>query len=285
MRIDYHMHLEQDNYVGKCRFTLKRVEEYVIAADRKGIDEIAITEHDHRFREFEPIMRPILTGEGTYPQLEPWIAKSFHEHLEEYVEVLVKAKERGWPVKVGIEVDWVPGQEEAIRAALEPYPWDVVLGSVHFLGKWPIDYSPEVGWPEKDPDWAFTTYFETLEAAAASGLFDILTHPDLIKKFGHKPTVSMEPYWERVARAAAKAGCTVEVSTAGLRKPVGEIYPSAALLKVFHEAQLPISLASDAHDPADVGYACQEAVEWARRCGYDRVVVYEGRRRTLEPLG
>lgn len=284
MPIDYHVHLERDDHIGECRFNRGRILQYVEAARARGLKEIAVTEHCYRFRQFKPVVGPLLEGEGSYPEFRGWAEESFGEDLDQYVEALVAAKEEGLPVKVGLEVDWVPGREEEVAAILRPYPWDVLLGSVHFLGKWCIDYSAGVGWPEKDVDHVFATYYETLAEAAASGLFDVLAHPDLVKKFGHRPTLDLGPYWRAVAEAAKGAGCCVEISTAGLHKPVGEIYPSLPFLRVFHEAGVPITLASDAHEPGHVGRDVEEAVRWAREAGYREVVLFEGRKQRREPL-
>lgn len=187
MLVDYHMHLERDTYKGKCRFTLQRVEEYVEAARRAGVDEIAVTEHVHWFRPFRPMMEPLLLGEGSHSAYREWAEACFHEELDEYVEVLVRAKQKGLPVKVGLEVDWIEGYEEDIARILEPYPWDILLGSVHFLGPWCIDFAPQVGWPERRVDDVYAQYLQQLEKLAASGLVDVLAHPDLPKKIRPPP--------------------------------------------------------------------------------------------------
>ena len=285
MLIDYHMHLEDDDYPGPCRFTVDRVREYVEAARGRGVQEIAVTEHGHRFRQFAGMMRPLLSEAAAFPEYRRWAASSFREDLDTYVSALQEAKAQGLPVKVGIEVDWIPGQEEPIAAALAGYPWDVVLGSVHFLGNWCIDFSPDVGWPERDVNSVYVTYCRAVAEAASSGLFDVLSHLDLVKKFGHRPTVDVSEEWQRVVEAAARAGCAVEVSTAGLRKKVGEIYPGADLLLRCREAGIPITLASDAHEPENVGYGLAEAVAWAKAAGYKQLVRFEGRRQVPAPLG
>lgn len=278
------MHLERDEYGGPLPLHRSRIQQYVDAARRRGVDEIAITEHGHRFREFRPILEPVLTGDGAYPQYREWAATAFQDELSAYVDALMEARSAGLPVKVGIEVDWIPGREEEIARILEPYRWDVVLGSVHFLGSWCVDFSPEVGWPERNVDDVFEAYYRELARAAASGLFDVLAHADLIKKFGHRPSADPAPLWREVVRAAAAAGCCVEVSTAGLEKPVGEIYPALGFLRLFREEGVPITLASDAHGPEEVGRHMEAAVAWAREAGYDSVAVFEGRTYRLEPL-
>src|SRR5690606_14791709 len=155
--------------------------------------------------------------------------------LERYVEAVAAARDRGLPVKLGLEVDWFPGAEDALAAILEPYPWDYVLGSVHFLDGWPIDVTPDYGWPERDVAATYRAYFAALAGAAESGLFDILAHPDLVKKFGHRIEDATDHY-RQVVDAAGRAGVALEVSTAGLRVPARELYPAPAFLQLAARA-------------------------------------------------
>src|SRR5690625_4618314 len=148
-----------------------------------------------------------------------WLSGQFYEPLDDYVEVLIQAQQRGWPVKVALEVDYIPGQEEAIREILAPYPWDYILGSVHYIGTWGIDITATSGWPERDVDAAYREYFALLQKAAKSGLFDTLAHLDLIKKFGHRPAAPLNDLYAESVAIVSEAGCAVEVSTAGLRRP------------------------------------------------------------------
>src|SRR5205814_4131634 len=127
-------------------------------------------------------------------------------------------------------------------------------------------------------------YFEALAEAAASGLFDVPSHPDLVKFFGSRPAREVvDELHKSAARAIAQAGVCVEVSAAGLHKPVGEVYPDLALLRRCRALDVPITLASDAHYPEHVGRDVERAVERARAAGYDTVTVFEGRRRRQEP--
>ncbi|MBO8142359.1 MAG: histidinol-phosphatase HisJ family protein [Firmicutes bacterium] len=283
MLVDYHMHLERDTHTGPCPYKISRIEEYVRAAERRGLHEIGITEHCHRFREFREIFRPIFDGPRRADPEVAWLSREFGEFLERYVEVLIEAQERGLPVKVGLEVDWIPGAEDVIRDILKPYPWDYIVGSVHFLGDWPIDVSSEYGWPQANPEDAYRAYFAALASAADSGLFDVLAHPDLIKKFGHR-VANPEPYYRQAVAAAAASGVALEVSTAGWRVAARELYPAPEFLALAHKAGLAITLASDAHDPADVGRDVAEAAERARQAGFAELAVFSRRRRQTAPL-
>lgn len=281
MIFDYHMHLEPDDHVGACPYTAERIALYVESARARGATEIGITEHCNRFSAFQPVMAFVSKGDPR----DPFFTHSFREKLSRYVDALLEAKRLGLPVKASLEVDYIPGKESVIEAILEEYPFDYVIGSVHFLGEWPIDYRPDVGWPTADVDRVFCEYFDTLKSAAKSGLFDILAHPDLVKKFGHAPSFPLDELYDEVAKALAEADVAAEVSSAGLRKPAGELYPAQALLERFRDRGIPITLGSDAHEPGDVARGFDQAIAAARRAGYREVARFSKRRRTMVPLG
>ena len=282
---DYHMHLERDETTAPCPYTPERVRLYVQAARRAGVDEIGISEHGHRFREFRPAMEPLLGGRRPqHPQVRSWLEAEFGEPLARYAAAVLEARAQGLPVRLGIEVDYLPGQEAAVRRALEGVPWDYVIGSVHFVDGACVDCAPEVTWPEADVDQIWERYFRLMAQAAASGLFDVLAHPDLPKKFGHRPRHFPQAAFEEFLREAAATGVAVEVNTAGLRKPVREIYPALDLLRRMVEAGLDVHLGSDAHDPDEVGRDLSQAVQWLKAAGARRVVRWRGRRREYQTL-
>lgn len=284
MLADYHMHLIHDGHEEKCPYNLTRVEEYLKAAEAKGIGEIGITDHCDRFREFRPVMEHLITGDGVYEAVTSWLSKRFYEPLDEYVETLVRAQQRGWPVKVSLEVDYIPGAEAAIREILDIYPWDYVLGSVHFIGKWGIDICPDSGWPERDVEQVYEEYFGLLCRAAESQLFDSLAHPDLVKKFGHRPAKVPTNLYEQLADTVSHAGIAIEVSTAGLRRNESETYPGPPLLEAFFDRGVPITLGSDAHYPEHVGSDFGASIELCQQIGYDQYARFVRRAREPQPL-
>jgi histidinol-phosphatase (PHP family) len=270
MIVDYHMHL-RDRHGSEPggRYTVDRLERHVEQARRTGVDEIGISDHGYHFRQLEPVFD------------HPWMQERWGDDLDEYVTTVEEGKRRGLPVKLGLEVDFVPDRGDEVAARLEPYPWDYLLGSVHFVDGVSVDMDPsfadEAGW---------RAYFATLAEAASSGLFDVLSHPDLVKFFGRRPASALvEELHETAASAIAESGVCVEVSAAGLHKPVGEVYPDLSLLRRCRERAVPITIASDAHEPEHVGRDLDRAVEHARAAGYETVTVFEGRRRRQEPLG
>jgi len=284
--IDYHLHLERDEFTGPCPYTVDRIEEYVRAAESRGVAEIGISEHCHRFAEFRDLFRPIFEApEADHPAVA-WLRDNFSETLDRYVEAVEQAKQRGLPVKLGLEVDWLPGAEAGLREILAPYPWDYLIGSVHYLDGWPIDVTPDYGWPERDVAEVYRAYFTTLGDAARSGLFDILAHPDLVKKFGHRvdDPAGLHRLYQLVVDAACQSGTAIEISTAGLRYPAKELYPAPAFLELAAQAGLAVTFASDAHDPAIVGYDLERAAGAARTAGCRHLARFTRRRRELIPI-
>lgn len=270
MILDYHMHL-RDRHGNKPggRYLVERLELYVEQARRAGVDEIGISDHAYHFRQGKALWNV------------PWMLDRCGDDLDEYVAAVEEGKRRGLPVKLALEVDYLPGSADGIARLLEPYPWDYVLGSVHFVDGESVDMDRDFA---DDDGWR--AYFAALADAAHTGLFDVLSHPDLVKFFGRRPAPRLvEELHETTAAAIAEAGVCVEVSAAGLHKPVGEIYPDASLLINLRELAVPITLASDAHHPEHVGRDVGRAVEHARAAGYDTVTVFDRRRRRQEPLG
>jgi len=265
--VDYHMHLR--NGRGEIAHDTLAVDPFVESAREAGVDEIGFTEHVYYFRQ----TRSLWTV--------PYHTERCHYDIEAYVAAVVAAKDRGLPVKLGLEVDYVPGREEETRELLAPYPWDYLLGSLHYIDGLGVDNEPRivetVGVEE-----AWRMYFEALAVAARSGLFDSLSHPDLVKIFGAR-AASFD--YGAVVAEIADSGVAVEVSTAGLHKPVRELYPHPEFLAACRERDVPVTLASDAHSPEVVGRDFDRALELLRSVGYDTLTVFEHRRGRQEPLG
>jgi len=164
-----------------------------------------------------------------------------------------------------------------------------VVGSVHFLRDEAVDMrgSDWDIWRSGDPDTVWRRYFETLGEAARTGMFDILAHPDLVKVWGGGapvPDGDLRRFYELAMDGIAESDVAIEVSTAGLCKPVGEIYPAAPFLEMCLESGRPVALSSDAHVPEDLGHGYDQAVEWLAEVGVTELAVFEGRERRLEPI-
>jgi len=265
--VDYHMHLR--NGSGEIAHETSAIDPFVESAREAGVDEIGFTEHIYYFKQTRSLWTvPYHTERCVYD-------------LEAYVSAVVTARGRGLPVKLGLEVDYVPGREDETRELLAPYPWDYLLGSLHYIGSLAVDDEPRLVDAVGVED-AWRLYFETLAAAARSGLFDSLSHPDLIKIFGAR-AASFD--YGPVVAAIADSGVAVEVSTAGLHKPVHELYPHPEFLAACRALDIPVTLASDAHTPDVVGRDFDRALELLRSAGYDTVTVFEQRRARQEQLG
>jgi histidinol-phosphatase (PHP family) len=270
---DYHLHLRPDE-VGEAAeyFTGENVDRYLVAAAERGIAEVGVSEHIYRFTQALDIWRhPYWEGQAV-------------DDLDAYCDFV-----RETPLRLGIEADFVPGSEDRIAGVLDR-GFDYVVGSVHYLGDdGAIDDQRYDVWKSiSDPDELWARYFEWQAELARSGLFDIVSHPDLVKIWGEDrpaPTRDLRFHYEPAVEAIAQSGIAVEISTAGLRKPVGEIYPSRQFAEMCVEAGAAFALSSDAHTPEQVGFAYDEAMEFMAELGINRICVFEGRERRLEPVG
>jgi histidinol-phosphatase (PHP family) len=276
---DYHVHLrpDEDDSTAERYFTPANAERYREVATERGIEELGVAEHIHRFVQSLDIWS------------HPWYRHWAHDDVDEYVDFL-----RSVDLKVGIEADFLPGREDRLANFLDGRDWDYVVGSVHFLRDDAIDVHGEPDWEPwdvwrgADPEKVWARYFETLGEAARSGIFDILAHLDLVKVFaGHVPVPDgdLRRFYERAMDGIADSDVAVEVSTAGLRKPVAEIYPAPALLEMCLDAGRPVALSSDAHEPDQLGHEYERAVELLRGLGVTEIAVFDGRERRMVELG
>jgi histidinol-phosphatase (PHP family) len=275
---DYHVHLRPDDpgTAASSYFTERNLARYVERASEQGIGELGFSEHVYRFREALEVWR------------HPFWVEQAVDSLDEYIEFLVGMRDAGYPIKLGLELDYLPGREAELAAIVDDRPFDYVIGSVHFIADRAVDHEGYDAWRESSPDEVWREYFGAVAAAAESGLFDVLAHPDLVKIWGAGRPAPPEPlttYYKPAVEAIRLADVAVEVSTAGLRKPVAEIYPSPELLEMLLAAGKPFSLSSDAHVPEDLGFAYDRAVEMLRAAGVGELAVFERRERRLEPLG
>lgn len=261
--------------------TLARIEEYVRAAEARGVTAIAITEHIFRFEEAFGALHG-WWDEDPDPRLAGMVQQYWQDHVSgsvaDYVRLIEKAKSAGMPVYLGIEMDWLPGKADILRDFLAPYDWDIVLGSVHYIGSFGID-DPQFlfEWERRDIAETWASYAALMRDLAESGLADVLTHPDVLKKQGHRPA-DETPLHTAIIEGARSTGAAIELNTNGLRR-CDEIFPALPLVQRAREAGLAITLASDAHEPKYVGHSFDEAAAWARSGGYDEASYFVHRRR------
>ena len=272
MITDYHVHLETGPY------TLEWVEKYVEVAKQRGVTDLGFSEHGYRFTQSKATL------------YNPWVGERQTENLDEYIEVVQKAKAKGYNVKLGIELDFIPGKEKEIADFLKPYPWDYVIGSVHWIDDWGFDLAEmREKWNQPSILKVYEDYFWRIEKLLESKQFDILGHVDVIKVFGHRPNVEEHEkllrIYDRIVPMIKKSGITVEMSTAGLRKPVGELYPAPELMERLVRAKIPMMINSDAHRPDHVGEDYDKGIDYLRSYGVKEISIFTNRKRTMVPLG
>jgi histidinol-phosphatase (PHP family) len=274
MLTDYHLHLRPDEpgTPPERYFTAENVERYREAAAAAGVEELGVSEHVYRFTQALDLWQ------------HPFWREQALDDLDAYCEFV-----RGSGLKLGVECDFVPGAEGRTANLLEARDFDYVVGSVHFVGEKAVDHEGWDVWEgEGRADEVWRRYFEALAECARAELFDILAHPDLVKVWGRgRPLPRRDPrhYYEPAVAAIAESGIAVELSTAGLRKPVGELYPGRAFAEMCVEAGAPFALSSDAHLPEQVGFGYERALELLAEIGVDEIAVFERRRRRLVPVG
>lgn len=264
--IDYHLHTPL------CRHASGSPGDYLAEARRKGLKEIGFADHFP------------LGLLGFTPQSEVTMLPA---ELPGYVRQIGKlAKTTGdITVKLGIEVDYLPGTAGKLDDILSEYPFDYVIGSVHFMDQWDFTHPAHAAdFETADLDEAYTRYFGLVHEACRSGLFDIIGHIDVIKKFGYRPAGCIEHYWSRTARILKETGTCLELNTAGRDAPVGEFYPDHAFLEICRSEGVPVTLGSDAHSPGQVGRHFAEGTALLEAAGYREMAVFTGRRRSAVQL-
>ena len=255
---DYHMHTPL------CGHAAGSPCEYAQRALEIGLQEIGFSDH-------APFVVKPLPGITMETEELP----VYHRMIED-----VRKKFEGrLTIRVGIEADFIPGYEEKTRAIVDAYPYDYVIGSVHFIKDWGFDNPEErQQWNEHDINTVYRDYFELLRASARTGFYNIIAHPDLVKKFGNRATADMTAEIEKTAQVFKKSGVAIEINTSGRRKTVGEMYPALKDLAIYCRAGVPLTFGSDAHKPEEVGRDFDKAVDLAKKAGYKEYVMFKKRK-------
>jgi histidinol-phosphatase (PHP family) len=258
-RTDYHMHSIYSD--GRAV-----PEDYLAPAIAAGLSEIGFSEHLTLFKDLEDWnMNPV--------DISSYI--SHMENLRNDIKDII--------IKTGLEVDFFAGKEEEMQEYLKLLPLDYIIGSVHYLGEKTVDLGPEF-YEGKSIDKLFEAYFDSVCAAAASGLFDIIGHCDLIRIFGYKPFTCLEPHYRKLAITMKTHNVAFEVNTNGRNRPLADFYPDRKFLHIFKEENVPVCVNSDAHMPSRVGQYFDEAYELLRYVGFTEMAVFDKRVRRLVPF-
>jgi histidinol-phosphatase (PHP family) len=260
--VDYHIHTKW------CEHAVGEMREYVVRAVELGLKEIGFAAHMPVM--YQPHAKLALTD----------------QEVEGYVSELARLRDEfagKIKLRLGAEFDYRQEKLEEIAKYIAMYDFDYVYGSVHNIGAWFFDWDKyaEAGWRKLGVAEAYSTYFSLLAEAAASGLFDILSHFDLIKKFGQRPEGSILPLAAPALEAAGRAGLSVELNSSGWHFPCDELYPSPELLSELKTLGVSVTFGSDAHRPDCVGRDSVRALQAAKEAGYDHYAVFEGRVRRL----
>lgn len=267
MLVDYHIH------TFRCGHAVGTVEEVVAAARRKGLKEIGFSEHLPMYW---------LPEEKRNPEFSmPW--PDLEIHISEVRQA--RAANPDLSIKLGIEADYIPGHEEDLRKILSSLPLDYVLGSVHFLGEWAFDDPDRIEeYKNHNIQDLYRRYFHHVQQAAMTGLFDILSHPDLIKKFGFRPDGPITDLYRETVLVMKEHDVCADVNVAGWRYPCAELYPSPEFLKLCLEHGVPVTLGSDAHKPEQVGEGLDRAAALLKEIGFRQVATFSQRKRTMIDL-
>ena len=276
MLTDYHTHLRPDDRDATPSqfFTAANADCYRTVAGERGIAELGVAEHIYRFT----------------AALDVWDHDLWRRYGRDDLDDYCAFVREETDLRLGIEADYVPGAEDRMANLLESREWDYVIGSVHFLRDAAVDLDdPEYDvWGRgESADRVWERYFQTLAEAARSGLYDIMAHPDLVKVWGPaRPTPEKDVrfFYEPAIEAIAETGIAVEISTAGLRKPVGELYPARAFLEMVADAGNPVTLSSDAHAPDHLGYGYAEALELLSDVGITHLATFDRRTPRAIPI-
>ncbi|MFH1502811.1 MAG: histidinol-phosphatase HisJ family protein [Candidatus Eisenbacteria bacterium] len=261
--VDYHIHTRL------CGHAVGEPEDYVREAIALGLPEIGFADH-----------MPLLRIRDDRLTMAP-------DDLPGYVEMIreLRSSVDDLKIRLGIEMDYFPGQMEEVWEKAAEFDFDYVHGSVHYIDGWGFSDSRHLSsYQGKDPDATYARYFELFCEAATEGGFDVMAHPDLVKKHGISTTLPMERLFEEAADALKSADVAVEVNTSGLRKPALDIYPSLPFLTVCRERGVAVTLGSDAHAPRQVGMDFDLARRLLRRAGVTEIATFESRKRSMRSL-
>ncbi len=292
---DYHLHLHP--HAGDSHhpspppgeYPSGWIEQYVEVAASRGVSELGFTEHLYRCVEAAPILGRFWEGDprsDLAAHSKALVQGDLLLSLDAYVEAVTDAKGQGLPVKLGLEVDFFPDTIDAVIELLEPYPFDFLIGAVHWVGAWSIDSSAVTfEFERRGVERAWEDYFDLVADLAGRGVVDVLAHVDVCKKQGYRPPREPVHRYRQVVAGAVASGTAVEISSQGLRNPAGEVYPSPAFLRLFHDAGVPVTLASDGHHPQAAGHGHDQVVSAARAAGYTKHLRFASRQAYEVPFG
>lgn len=256
------MIVDLHNHTTLCNHAVGSTDEYVKQAIDNKTKYFGFS--DHAPMEFDPKYRMDFSQMKIYEKN----VLNMKEKYKDQIEILL-----------GYEVDYLEGYMDKRVLDVEA---DYLIGSVHFIDKWGFDNPEFIGkYEEMDIDEIWQKYFDSIEAMAKSKLFDIVGHLDLIKVFKFMPNKDILSIAKKALNAIKEADMVIELNAAGYRKPIGEAYPSLQLIEYAFKLDIPITFASDAHSPEQVGMNSEKIVDLAKKVGYQKCAVFKNRKRQL----
>ena len=258
---DYHVHTPL------CRHAEGAPTEFIDAAKRAGLAEIGFSDHNPMPEAFDDWRMNL-------------------DELPHYLDFVAEARASGFPVRLGLECDFIPGRESWIEKLAGMAEWDYLIGSVHYLASgWDVDNPKHLfRFTEDSVESIWDRYWELFNQCVRSRLFDFVAHPDLPKKFGYRPKGDLRRYYGPAVEALREANGAFEINTAGLRKPANEIYPAQEFLELASQAGVPLVINSDSHSPGELGAGFEVATARAREAGYRQVARWLRRERSTAEL-
>jgi histidinol-phosphatase (PHP family) len=246
MLADYHIHAAAH---GEYKYTREWIQQFLDTAAGRGIAEIGLSEH----LEYSQLVDLALIEK-------------------------ISSEAKQVKVRLGLEADYIPGQEEITRRHIMARNYDYIIGSVHFINGWGFDHPDfRERFDHCDIDETYQFYFNLVLGMVQSGLYDIVGHMDLIKLWGHRSRRPISSFITPVLKAIRVAGMTVELNSAGLRKPVHELYPAESIITEMFNLDIPVTFGSDAHHPDQVGEDFNILIEAAARAGYNSIMTFAQR--------
>lgn len=258
-RTDYHSHTKYSDGHGWP-------EDYIPFAIKRGISELGFSDH------------LTLTEEQ-----QDWSIKP--SQLGEYCDRILSLNKNNSNIKIklGLEIDFLPGKEDDIKAIINSYPFDYTIGSIHYLDGESVDLGPEY-YQNRDLESLYSIYFETVAQAASTGLFNIMGHIDLVRMFGYFPSADLSTLYRKLAKSLKKSNVTVEINTNGRNKVLNDFYPDPVYLNIFREEGVSVCVNSDSHFPNGVGQYFDEAYAMIIGCGFKEMVTFNQRKMTLRKI-
>lgn len=259
MRTSYHVHSRWSDGANSLRELLE-------AAPKAGLAEVGVSDHF--------VLRP--DGRRVSWSMDV-------DRLADYVAEVQSLQAQATPdvpLRLGLEADFFPEQEKALREILASYPFDYLIGAVHYVDGFLVDADPDSwkGLSPQEVNAVWRGYWDRVAGLARSGLYDCVAHLDLPKIFCCRPTADLTEEIQAALDAIAAAGLAVEVNTAGWHRPCQEAYPSQELLQGCQRRSIPALVNADAHAISQLNRDLDRGAEWLRRAGYRQVVRLAGRR-------